>query len=191
MHCLTDVPNWLGGSLPILNKSEDKSIENIASKPDQYKTQDSPAKQNKDTINQLKPENIAMEIQNTYSSLHQQESFLLISLQLKKYEDSLAEIKSQQQTILHKQEDQFKNLVDEYILKQQITENNIRMQQERINNQIQILLSNSSSSRNQTKGDGEFNTNNLKNSNEEFKDLIHTLNQRHNEELLILEDSYK
>lgn len=137
----------------------------------------------------LNPQHVAMEIQNSYSSLHQQESFLLFSIQLKKYEDILTEIKNQQKVILDKQQGEFKNLVDEYILKQQLSENNVRLQQERINNQIQMILSDSFHAKYPLKGDGDSSI--QKDSPEFFENLLATLKQRHKEELFIQEESYK
>lgn len=190
---LSDIPNWLGGSLPVLNKSDEipKTTHNISEKV-QITTkinEEKPVFANLTEVpDQLQPQNIAMEIQNTYSSLHQQESVLLFSLQLKKYEETLNEIKDQQNAIMHKQQDQMKSLMDEYIFKQQMAENNIRLQQERINNQIKLIVNSSIGSKSHMKGEGD-------NSNpmipEDFQNLIHTLKQRHNEELFILEESYK
>lgn len=143
----------------------------------------------KDIADQFKPQNIAVEVQNTYTALHQQEAFLLFSLQLKKYEEALAEIKDQQKAISDKQQDQFKSLIDEYIFKQQIGENNIRLQQDRINNQIQMMVSSSFASKSQLKGEGD--NQHTKNVPEEFENLIQTMKQRHTEELLIMEESYR
>ncbi|CAH1155719.1 unnamed protein product [Phaedon cochleariae] len=138
----------------------------------------------------LRPQRINMEIQNSYASLHQQESLLLVSLQFKKYEESLMEIKEQQREILGKQENQFKTLVDEYIMRQQMVENNIRLQQERINNQIQMLICSSP-----VIHKNEKNHDNLKIDDEvensELTEIVRKMKQRHDEEMLMLEESFK
>ncbi|CAG9833786.1 unnamed protein product [Diabrotica balteata] len=136
----------------------------------------------------LLPQDINAGIQNTYSALHQQESLLLVSLQFKKYEEVLKEIQDKQTEILGQQEKQFKNFVDEYILKQQMVENNIRLQQERINNQIQMLVS-----------DHVGKSADIKSTNDEPAEkedssqevLIRKIKQRHDEELFLMEESYK
>lgn len=185
-----DIPNWIGGSLPILN-SHNENLKNATDKENtsehiENRNQENATGTSKhESSTQLNPHNIALEIQNSYSSLHQQESFLLFSLQLKKYEETLTEIKDQQKVISDKQQDQFKHLIDDYILKQKITENNIKLQQDRINNQMQMILSDSFS---QLKPEQRINS---KEGPEEFESPIQNLKQRHNEELFILEESYK
>lgn len=111
----------------------------------------------------------------------------MFSLQLRKYEDLLADIKNQQIVILDKQQDQFKTLIDDCVLKQQITETNVRLQQERINNQIQMMISNSFGSKIELKGDGDS----PKPKGDCEETLIQTMKQRHNEELFVMEESYK
>lgn len=194
------MPNWLGGSLPILNRPEEtqkstgtvpekppNTTENVAVKNLERSTISSTAPA--DNSVQMNPQNIAKEIQNTYSSLHQQESFLLFSLQLRKYEDLLAEIKNQQKVILDKQQDQFKTLIDDCVLKQQITETNLRLQQERINNQIQMMISNSLNSKIEIKDDRDDPKH--RDNYDGFENLIPAIKERHNEELFLMEESYK
>ncbi|XP_028134917.1 fas-binding factor 1-like [Diabrotica virgifera virgifera] len=136
----------------------------------------------------LVPQDINAGIQNTYSALHQQESLLLVSLQFKKYEEVLKEIQDKQTEILGHQEKQFKNFVDEYILKQQMVENNIRLQQERINNQIQMLVSDHVGKSIDIKPTSDEPAEKEDSSQEV---LIRKIKQRHDEELFLMEESYK
>lgn len=130
-------------------------------------------------------------IQNTYSSLYQQESFLLISLQLKNYEESLAELKNQQQELLGKQERHLSKFFEEYLLKQQVVENNIRLQQERINNQIQMLLTNPGGKATYDVVQSSAQKEKSDESGEEFQSFVKSLKQRHSEEMFMMEESYK
>ncbi|XP_072393608.1 uncharacterized protein twy isoform X2 [Diabrotica undecimpunctata] len=204
------VPDWLGigssgtkrSESPISRKIEKASIvipkedppvfskEPIALQKEQpppsYVTESKPVAVPASST--LVPQDINAGIQNTYSALHQQESLLLVSLQFKKYEEVLKEIQDKQTEILGQQEKQFKNFVDEYILKQQMVENNIRLQQERINNQIQMLVS-----------DHVGKSTDIKSTNDETAEkedsfqevLIRKIKQRHDEELFLMEESYK
>lgn len=113
------VPDWLGLG-PTTRRAESPSIK----KPDLTQTQSTHQKEDQVLIrqedppqvqqqapamtvpqkqlptNELSPQNINAEIQNTYSSLHQQESLLLVSLQFKKYEETLKEIQEKQEQII-------------------------------------------------------------------------------------------
>lgn len=185
----------MGGSLPILNSTDEikKSTiksEKLLSKPEiiQDKSQETTTRSDLKQTH-LNPENIALELQNSYASLHEQESFLLLSIQMKKYEEMLSEIKNQQTTILEKQQGQFKSILNEYILKQQINENTIRLQQERINHQIHMMLTGNFKSKYPLTGEGDNSI--QSDSNEVIEKLVSNLKQRHTEELLILEESYK
>ncbi|KAK9887647.1 hypothetical protein WA026_023726 [Henosepilachna vigintioctopunctata] len=134
-----------------------------------------------------------MEYQSTAITLQQQESQILMALQMKKYEDNLNAIQRQQQEILNKQEQQFSSLLERQFMKQQAMENNMKLQQERINNHIQLLLA-------QPKFDiskpPPEDIENAKQTVEEnqvkaYENLISCLKQRQHEEIFILEESYK
>lgn len=135
-----------------------------------------------------------VEFQGAAVSLQQQESQILMALQMKKYEDSLMEIQRQQQEILMKQDQQFSALLERQFAKQHSMENSLKLQQERINNHIQLLLTQprvvgpisqfqEETDKSKEKAEEEY----LK-ANE---NLINSLKQRHHEELFILEESYK
>lgn len=84
-------------------------------------------------------ESLINTFQANISNLQTQESFLLVSLQLKKYEENLSEIKSQQQEILRKQENQFDLFLNKYIEKQKSIEHEMLAQQERVNDHIRAM----------------------------------------------------
>lgn len=84
-------------------------------------------------------ESLINTFQANISNLQTQESFLLVSLQLKKYEENLSEIKSQQQEILRKQESQFDLFLNKYIEKQKSIEHEMLAQQERVNDHIRAM----------------------------------------------------
>lgn len=120
----------------------------------------------------------------------------MMALQLKKYEQTLAETQRSQQEILHRQEQQFNLLLEKQFAKQQMMEENMRMQQERINNHIQLLIAQPVSAdlkhvfeEHQKKEDM------LKDTFEEnrtfYMDIISSLKLKHQEEISILEESYK
>nr|XP_023014910.1 fas-binding factor 1-like [Leptinotarsa decemlineata] len=206
----TGIPDWLGvtnkSETTFTERSEKKTSESTpikqAPKPttaDSEKLIEKIPPKNiestssvavEDFPSQLKPQHINMELQNTFASLQQQESLLLVSMQFKKYEEALKDIKNQQQEILGKQDKQFNALIDEYIMKQQVVENNIRLQQERINNQIQMLISTPLTARNEK-------INERKDEEEEdqedswMPEIINKMKQRHNEEMFVMEESYK
>lgn len=129
-----------------------------------------------------------LEYQNTSLVMQQQESQLLMSLQLKKYEDKLIDMQKQQQDILSKQEHQFNSLLESQFAKQHIMENNLRLQQERINNHIQLLISQPSI----TKHVKEKEEQEIENpTHSKCQDVIDSLKQRQHEEMFLLEESYK
>lgn len=138
-----------------------------------------------------------MEYQNTAIALQQQESQILMTLQLKKYEDNLMDMQRKQQDVLVKQEQQFNSLLERQFAKQQVLENNMRLQQERINNHIQMLLSQPPVTAQETSQVAEASkTDELRKANKEetirlYESLIESLKQRHQEELFLIEESYK
>ncbi|XP_066249806.1 fas-binding factor 1 [Euwallacea similis] len=139
--------------------------------------------QEKITIPNLAAEN--PQFQTNISNLQTQESFLLVSLQLKKYEESLSEIRNQQHEILQKQEQQFELFLSKYIEKQKGIEQEVLAQQERINEHIRSLALQGSSegkvsrSEHQRAEDGGLDR------------VVKALKQRHEEEFFLMEESYK
>ncbi|KAK5642506.1 hypothetical protein RI129_008673 [Pyrocoelia pectoralis] len=136
-----------------------------------------------------------LDYQNTSATLQQQESQVLMALQLKKCEEYFAQTQRKQLDILMKQEQQFSEMLGKQFAKQQMMENNMRMQQERINNNIQLLLSQPTSPGNITI-DQEEEINQLRKSNSEqnaklYEEMIEILKQRQHEETFLLNESYK
>ncbi|KAK4876733.1 hypothetical protein RN001_009239 [Aquatica leii] len=200
-----NIPDWLEGS-PIKVYKSDVGI--IKTKPEQKKDEsiEPPRKEVKEaelgpttTLDSLMTQHKLtashIEYQNTSAALQQQESQILIALQLKKYEENLAQMQKKQQDILMKQEQQFTHLLEKQFEKQQIMENNMRMQQERINNNIQLLLSQPTISGKLTSNEQEEITQ-LKKANADentrlYEEMISTLKQRQHEETFLLNESYK
>lgn len=124
--------------------------------------------------------------QTNMSNLQTQESFLLVSLQLKKYEESLSDIKNQQQEILRKQEKQFDTFLNQYIEKQKGIEQEMLSQQERINEHIRIFS---------LKGDRRLVKEDVADEKDDNADnvakIVQSLKQRHDEEFFLMEESYK
>lgn len=119
-----------------------------------------------------------------------------MALQLKKYEQNLVDVQKTQQDILTKQEKQFNLLIEKQFAKQQMIEENMRLQQERINHHIQLLLSQPTSNNiKNTYEEHQHKEDILKETFEEnrnfYNDIINSLKQKHQEEISILEDSYK
>ncbi|XP_018564560.1 intracellular protein transport protein USO1-like [Anoplophora glabripennis] len=204
------IPDWLGGSATTSVKSDSgftkKSEEYVKDKGDVTEGRSSaPEEQDKQNVTpnisekpkeydsslSLKQQQISLDLQNTYSSLQQQETFLLISLQLKKYEENLESIKRQQREILEKQEKRYDSILDKYAVRQQMIENNIRMQQERLNNHVQLLISQPFNDGNkEDSGEGETIKNPYLNKSD-MENIMRSLREKHNEELFIMEESYK
>lgn len=133
-----------------------------------------------------------IEYQNTSMALQQQESQLLMALQLKKYEENLMELQKKQQEVLIKQEQQFNNLLERQFAKQQVMENNMRLQQERINNHIQMLLTQPQVAGDEMKEKvAELKKNNDDEIVKSYEGIIASLKQKHHEEVFLLEESYK
>ncbi|XP_031334663.1 muscle M-line assembly protein unc-89-like isoform X2 [Photinus pyralis] len=133
--------------------------------------------------------------QNTSSALQQQESQVLMALQLKKCEEYFAQTQKKQLDILMKQEQQFSEMLGKQFAKQQVMENNMRMQQERINNNIQLLLSQPTIIGN-VSAEQEDEIHQLRKANSEqnaklYEDMIEMLKQRQHEETFLLNESYK
>jgi Fas-binding factor 1 len=205
------LPDWLGSSATIkqsksenlLSRKEEHPKPEVApiSEPVEMKTVEAisapvETEESQTTLNsiltQQKLAHSHMEYQNTATALQQQESQLLMVLQLKKYEENLSEMQHKQQEVLMKQEQQFNTLLERQFAKQQIMENNMRLQQERINNHIQMLIAQPPI----TKHTSQEETEELKKSTSEentklYDNLINALKQRQHEEIFLLEESYK
>lgn len=210
----SDLPNWLGGADSKTSKPE--PIEPVNQLPQEIKTDVSINKipvQNipvnaenteafalsenvlESLLNQQKMSSSNIELQNASLALQQQESQLMIAVQLRKYEDNLASMQRKQQEILVKQDVQFNSLLERQFTKQQAMENNMRLQQERINNHIKLLLSQPSSSIGPSSEEQEKKSDYIKATFEEhrkfYDDIINSLKQKHLEEIFLLEESYK
>lgn len=198
------LPNWLGSNKSdtvlikpppneVLRRSSVPNTEEVEIKEDNLSTIDNPLLESLVTQQKLATTNIGY--QNTAVALQQQESQLLVALQLKKYEENLSEMQKKQQDVLTKQEQQFNSLLERQFAKQQIMENNLRLQQDRINNHIQLLISQPPVS-GRAAPDEENEVIQLKISNSEensklYEEMISTLKQRQHEEIFLLNESYK
>ncbi|XP_066138019.1 fas-binding factor 1 [Euwallacea fornicatus] len=125
------------------------------------------------------------QFQTNISNLQAQESFLLVSLQLKKYEESLSEIRNQQHEILQKQEQQFELFLSKYIEKQKGIEQEVLVQQERINEHIRNLALQGSSKSGVSRGEQQ------RTEDGSLDRVVKALKQRHEEEFFLMEESYK
>ncbi|KAF2902590.1 hypothetical protein ILUMI_03597 [Ignelater luminosus] len=216
---IKDLPEWLGGGSPVKTHKSDTAIHKTE-KTDQQQTRRGSVQyveakepeveidktETKETIatelpmlesllTQQKLATSHIEYQNTSIALQQQESQLLMALQLKKYEENLAEMQRKQQEVLVKQEQQFNSLLERQFAKQQIMENNMRMQQERINNHIQLLISQPPIAGSKVNEDQEemmqLKKNNVDENSRLYEEMIVTLKQRQHEEIFLLNESYK
>ncbi|KAJ8916902.1 hypothetical protein NQ315_013371 [Exocentrus adspersus] len=208
LYSLASVPDWLGESSSAVTTNVDsenpvdndtKDGEKVSERKTKTAEQEEKIDVTRNVVKEesndyntsvsLKQQKLSLDLQNTYASLQQQETLLIISLQLKKYEDNLEAIKRQQKEILEKQEKRVDSILNNFSVKQQMIENNIRLQQERLNNHIQLLIANPSHSTDEEKSkDPETKMFNEANN---AKHIIDTLNQRHNEEMFLMEESYK
>lgn len=204
-----ELPDWLGGvsvkthkSEPNMSSRRNSLQQEIIESPEPLtnaNTVDNMLSQvpllNNSTLDSLltqqKISTAHLEYQNTSLAMQQQESQLLMSLQLKKYEDKLTEMQREQQNLLAKQEQQFNSLLEKQLIKQKMMENNLKMQQERINNHIQLLIAQPSSI-SQEKVSQESGMEEAENiSHNKYEEIINNLKQRHHEEIFLLEESYK
>ncbi|XP_065160889.1 myosin-1 [Atheta coriaria] len=204
---LGDVSDWLGGTqvkkvetentvVPPANVSSVLSTSAFPPHADPTNTSHMPMQGSIDNLlTQQKLAASHIEYQNTSIALQQQESQLLMALQLKKYEDNMGDMQRKQQEILMKQEQQFNTLLDKQFTKQQIMENNMRLQQERINNHIQMLISQPAISSALSPKEMERLDDLQRTSTDEmikqYEEIVVNLKQRHHEEIFLLEESYK
>lgn len=195
---LTELPDWLSGE-PIKSHKSDSGLNHIVDQNPEIKTITNEPETTtlQSLLTQQKLATSHVEYQNTALALQQQESQILMTLQLRKYEDNLMEMQRKQQEVLVKQEQQFNNLLERQFAKQQIMENNMRLQQERINNHIQMLLSQPPVTPIPSSQSEELiRTEDLKRANSEetvklYENIIESLKQRHHEELSLVEESYR
>lgn len=196
------LPDWLGGS-PSKPKPEPEAPkpqqeQDVADKPSTIITlplENNPSLDSLLTQQKLSASQI--EYQNTSIALQQQESQLLVALQLKKYEENLMGMQKKQQDILIKQEQQFNSLLERQFAKQQMMENNMRLQQERINNHIQLLVAQGPStgvgaviSEDREKM-AELERVVVEENSQMYEKIIGVLKERHREEVFVMEESYK
>ncbi|XP_070493942.1 calponin homology domain-containing protein DDB_G0272472-like [Chironomus tepperi] len=85
-------------------------------------------------------ETLANEATNTLNNLKQQEFQLMVASQMKTQENVLIEMKNKQQELLKQQESQFNELLRKQIARQSELEEIIKNQQDRINSHIQALI---------------------------------------------------
>ncbi|XP_050301489.1 fas-binding factor 1 isoform X2 [Anthonomus grandis grandis] len=189
-----DFPDWLGGS------TTEKSDTSISIPKTDYSNQTVEVKDAVDSAQNVVAETnhseapeipVAPSFETNLSNLQTQESILLVSFQLKKYEENLMEIKNQQQEILKKQENQFDTFLNKYIEKQKVIEHEMLNQQERINEHIRHLaLKGFEHHKSPIRGQEE-------DALEEtsmavpYEKTIQSLKQRHEEEFFLMEESYK
>ncbi|CAG9761485.1 unnamed protein product [Ceutorhynchus assimilis] len=185
-----DVPDWLGRSATTTSKSETTISTEIKDSDTDVHQEEQVQKAKESKME--KSATLATNFQTNMSNLQTQESFLLVSLQLKKYEENLSEIKNQQQEILRKQENQFDKFFNKYIEKQKDIEEEMLGQQERINDHIRMLtLKGFEGEKRFPKEVTENEDNGEKNENTQLEKIIQSLKQRHEEEFFLMEESYK
>ncbi|RZC39276.1 fas-binding factor 1, partial [Asbolus verrucosus] len=206
------LPDWLGGSTikqskseNALNKKSEQPKHEVEAetpikevpKPTEkttipLETQESQAETLNSILTQQKLAHSHMEYHNTAIALQQQESQLLMALQLKKYEENVSEMQQMQQEVLMKQEQQFNMLLERQFAKQQIMENNMRLQQERINNHIQMLIAQPPINKHLTQEErSELKKTESEENMKIYENIISSLKQRQHEEIFLLEESYK
>ncbi|XP_030766192.1 interaptin-like [Sitophilus oryzae] len=206
-----DVPDWLGGSTTSATRS-DTTIQSQTpeiTREDQQKVQKNvdikDSTETKTNADDSFRRNIEKNTDNTVqtsenfqtniSNLQTQESFLLVSLQLKQYEQSLTDIKQQQEQILKKQENQFDLFLNKYIEKQKNIEQEMLAQQERINQNIRTLaLGGIDAGRRNFKESG-YASDDIEDPDDAndkvVSKIVENMKQRHQEEFFLMEESYK
>lgn len=170
----TELPDWLSGV------KQNKSEADIPKQEEQHENLATPVLD--ELIAQQKLATVNVSFQNTAMAMQQQETQLMVAMQLKKYEEKLVELQKQQQDILVKQDRQFNDLLQKQFLKQQILEDNMRQQQQRIQSHIEVLMGSSAGGDDLKKFKEDVNP---------YEEIIVTLKQRQNEEIFLLEESYK
>ncbi|XP_018321776.1 trichohyalin isoform X2 [Agrilus planipennis] len=125
---------------------------------------------------------------NISLAMQQQESLLVMALQMKKYEESLLGIQKKQEEIFNRQEEYFRRVVEEQLLKQHSIDSSLQIQQEKINKHIEALMFSTPHL-----GASNINTNEEKNEevDREKDAVISLLKEKQHEEVFVLEESYK
>lgn len=172
----TDVlPNWLA-TKPTQPTVSTQPIEAKEEKPITIESKDPPKSISKETT-LIKPPELNR-IEASLSNLHQQESQLMLAVQLKKFEEHLTRIENQQNDLRNQQEEQLQKVFLEQSQYQKIMEEQILNQQERINEHMQILT---------ISGRSDFgSTSNLVKSSD-----ISKIRQMCDDEFIVMDTSYK
>ncbi|CAG9806295.1 unnamed protein product [Chironomus riparius] len=160
-------------------------------------------------------ESLANETTNTLNSLKQQEFQLMVASQMKTQENVLIEMKNKQQELLKQQESQFNELLRKQIARQSELEEIIKNQQDRINSHIQALIashaqaplldmftggggtdnipSTTATSANNPleKIELEGDVKRLEMEKLRLEDLLSNINDNHEKEIIMIEQSYK
>lgn len=152
---------------------------------------------------------VKIDQENALQSLRQQETQLLVATQMKNQEATLIEMQKRQQSLLAQQEQNFNELLQKQIQRQNTLEENIKRQQERINSHIQMLMIQPESSSALGSNEKDKNSINVDGSKENMmiemqadvktleleklrlEDLLQNIKVNHEQELEILEHSYK
>lgn len=156
-------------------------------------------------------ETLTSDTNSSLQNLKQQEFQLMVASQMKTQENVLLDMKHKQQELLHQQELQFNDLLKKQIFRQSELEDIIKQQQERINTHIQVLMT---SQANAPYIDNRFVTEKAqKSENKEenpierieleaelkklemeklrLEDLLSNVNDNHEKEIIMIEQSYK
>lgn len=161
-------------------------------------------------------ETLANEATNTLNNLKQQEFQLMVASQMKTQENVLIEMKNKQQELLKQQESQFNELLRKQIARQSELEEIIKNQQDRINSHIQALIashaqaplldmftgggggtdnipSTTATSANNPleKIELEGDVKRLEMEKLRLEDLLSNINDNHEKEIIMIEQSYK
>lgn len=146
------------------------------------------------------------ENENSLLELKRQESQLVLAAQVKNQGNVLYDMQKRQELLIAQQETQFNELLQKQLQRQQVIEENIKSQQQRISSHIQVLLSQQPVGTTTTYEDTQKNVEQkethvsveieveLKRAELEklrLEDLIANINVNHEQELTFLEKSYK
>lgn len=152
---------------------------------------------------------VKIDQENALQSLRQQETQLLIASQMKNQETMLMDMQKRQQSLLTQQEQNFNELLQKQLQRQSALEDNIKRQQERINSHIQMLMVQPDTTISVLVDEQKTKTTNLVGRKENaiielnadvkkleleklrLEDLLQNVKVNHEQELEILEQSYK
>ncbi|KAL1382795.1 hypothetical protein pipiens_013226 [Culex pipiens pipiens] len=119
------------------------------------------------------------ETQGALNTLQQQEFQLMVASQMKNQEQALLEMQHKQQSILQRQEAQFNELLQKQIQRHNQLEQVISRQQDRINSNIQMMMTQPSDVKR------------LELEKLRLEDLVSNVTANHEQEITLLEQSYK